>query len=286
MSFKKPQFGPQNIAELLAAIFDCNGIKRPEWCGSRNERTDTPKVGPPFKVSTVTFPADMVNYAEQRDFRLDGPDGSICLYEKEVNRQRIEIVEFRRAARAREASEAAEKQAARSADKAGAAPEATQYSEERHKNNVNPDNTPEVQAALQAAYEEGCTATVPSIPVVGPNGEAILMAPYPTTLAKLMDMAAGVTAPQRWNRSEYAALSKSQRQRWIRKLKGFCAHLRSRLPPLTAPEAADEEDVQGAAAAPLAAAADGGQEAHPTPEVDMDTNESNAAKADDTLQPK
>jgi hypothetical protein len=56
---------------------------------------------------------------------------------------------------AREASEAAEQQAARSAEKAGAAPEAVQYNEERHKNEVYPDNTPEVQTALQAAYEEG-----------------------------------------------------------------------------------------------------------------------------------
>jgi hypothetical protein len=240
-----------------------------------------PKGGPPFKVCTVTFPADVVSYAEQRDFRLDGLDGSIYLYGKEENRQRIEIAEFRRAARAREALEDAEQQ---DADKAGAAPEATKYNEERHKNDVYPYNTP--YNTLQAAYKEGRTATVvPSIPV-GPNGEAILMAPYPTTLATLMDMAAGVTAPQRWNRSEYAALSKSQWQRWIRKLKGFCTHLCSCLPPLTAPEAADEEDVQGAATAPLAAAADGGQEAHPTPEVDMDTNESNAAEADDTLQPK
>jgi hypothetical protein len=286
MLFIKPQFGPQNIAALLAAIFDCNGIERPERCGGRDESTDTPKVGPPFKVCTVTFPADVVSYAKQRDFRLDGPDGSIYLYGKEVNRRRIEIAEFR--ARAREASEAAEQQAARSADEAGVAPEAIQYNQEKHKNDVYLDNTPEVQAALQAAYEEGRTATVPSQPVVGPNGEMILMAPYQTTLATLIDMAAGVTAPQRWNRSEYAALSKSQRQRWIRKLKGFRAHLRSRLPPPphTAPEAEDEEEVQGAAAAPPAAAANGGHEVHSTPEVDMDTTESNAAEANDTNQPK
>jgi hypothetical protein len=62
MSFKKPQFGPQNIAALLAAIFNCNGIERPKRCGSRDERTDTPKsLDTPFKVCTVTFPADVVS---------------------------------------------------------------------------------------------------------------------------------------------------------------------------------------------------------------------------------
>jgi hypothetical protein len=48
MSFQKPQFGPQNIAELLEAIFTCNGLKGPERCGSWEERTDPPKVGRPF----------------------------------------------------------------------------------------------------------------------------------------------------------------------------------------------------------------------------------------------
>jgi hypothetical protein len=48
MSFQKPQFGPQNIAELLEAIFTCNGLKGPERCGSWEERTDPPQGGPPL----------------------------------------------------------------------------------------------------------------------------------------------------------------------------------------------------------------------------------------------
>jgi hypothetical protein len=103
MSFRKPQFGPQNIGDLLEAIFACNGIEGPDRCGSREERTDTPKVGAPFKVCTVTFPADVVGYAEQRDFRIDGPDGSVYLYGKAVNRRKVKLEKARRAARAREA---------------------------------------------------------------------------------------------------------------------------------------------------------------------------------------
>jgi hypothetical protein len=56
MSFRKPQFGPQNISDLLEAIFACNGIKGSDHCGIHEERTDTPKLGAPFKVCAVTFP--------------------------------------------------------------------------------------------------------------------------------------------------------------------------------------------------------------------------------------
>jgi hypothetical protein len=49
MSFRKPQFGPQNIAELLEAIFTCNGLEGPERCRTWEERMDTPKMGPPSR---------------------------------------------------------------------------------------------------------------------------------------------------------------------------------------------------------------------------------------------
>jgi hypothetical protein len=63
MSFRKPQFGPQDIAAILTAIFKCNGLKGPERCGNMEERTDTPRAGSPFRVCTVHFPEDVVQYA-------------------------------------------------------------------------------------------------------------------------------------------------------------------------------------------------------------------------------
>jgi hypothetical protein len=96
MSFRKPQFGPQNIAELLEAIFTCNGLEGLERCGSREERTDIPKVGRPFKVCTVNCPADVLEFARQRDYHVDGPDGSIYFYGKEVNRRKVEAAEAKR----------------------------------------------------------------------------------------------------------------------------------------------------------------------------------------------
>jgi hypothetical protein len=60
MSFQKPQFGPQDIAAILTAIFRCNGLNKPERCGSMEERTDTLRSGSPFRVCMVHFPKDVV----------------------------------------------------------------------------------------------------------------------------------------------------------------------------------------------------------------------------------
>jgi hypothetical protein len=56
------------------------------------------------------------------------------------------------------------------------------------------------------------------------------MAPYPTAIIKALYTAAHLGTqkePHRAGKDEFEALSKSKRQRWIRTLKGFCAHLRS-----------------------------------------------------------
>jgi hypothetical protein len=57
------------------------------------------------------------------------------------------------------------------------------------------------------------------------------MSPWPEKLVALLVLAPGVTAPPRWSEADFNKLSKSQRQRWIRRLKGFWAHLRGCLPP-------------------------------------------------------
>jgi hypothetical protein len=51
------------------------------------ERTDTPRAGSPFRVCTVHFPEDVVQYARERSFRVDRPDGTITFYGKEVSRR-------------------------------------------------------------------------------------------------------------------------------------------------------------------------------------------------------
>jgi hypothetical protein len=230
MSFRKPQFGPQNIGDLLEAIFACNGIEGLDCCGSREKRTDTPKVGAPFKVCTITFPEDVVGYAEQRDFRIDGPDGSVYLYVKAVNRRKVDLEEARQATRASEAEAKAKADAEAAEAGTGTAPGAAG----QHNNNIYPVNSMMVQAAIKAAYAEGRTVTIPSVPVQPSDIEAeeVMMAPNPEELVALIDIVPGVTSPQRWTPEGFSLLSKGQRQRWIRKLKGFCGHLKAHLPPL------------------------------------------------------
>jgi hypothetical protein len=292
MSFRKPQFGPQNIGDLLEAIFACNGIEGSDRCGSLEERTDTPKVGAPFKVCTVTFPADVVGYAEQRDFRIEGPDGSIYLYGKAVNRRKVELEEARRAARAREAEARAKAEAEAAEAGTGAAPGAAG----QHDDNVYPVNSMMVQAAIEAAYAAGRTATIPSVPVQPSNVEAeeVMMAPYPEEMVALIDIAPGVTSPRRWTPEGFGLLSKGQRQRWIRKLKGLCAHLKAHLPPLAiaALETADAGEEAEGASGGFAAALEAGdiaaanEQAHDAPEAAMDIDDPDAPEAEDDTPAK
>jgi hypothetical protein len=187
MSFKKPRYGPQNIVQILEAIFVCKGLEGPDHCGSREERTDTPRTGLPYKVCTVHFPQDVVEFAEQRDYPLDGPDGLVSFYGKEVAKRK------RAAFEAKVAQDAA---AAVAATQAIQPPEEGDFS------------LAIVAAALADAYEAGRTATLPTEAVDAPETPegTILMAPYPTILVRAINIAARLgrqKPPQRALEAEF-----------------------------------------------------------------------------------
>jgi hypothetical protein len=167
------------------------------------------------------------------------------------------LEEARRAARAREAEAKAKADTEAAEAVIGAAPGAAG----QHDDNIYPVNSMMVKAAIKATYAAGRTATIPLVPVQPSDVEAeeVMMAPYPEELVALINIAPGVTSPRRWTPEGFGLLSKGQRQRWIRKLKGFCAHLKAHLPPLAmsaleAAEAGEEAEgaSRGVAAAPEA----------------------------------
>jgi hypothetical protein len=86
MSFKQPIFGPQRIDLLLAAIWELNDLMGK--CSTTEMGVDCPKDGNPYMVWTVHFPVNVVEYAEQRNFRLAGSDGIIFLYGNDVTAHR------------------------------------------------------------------------------------------------------------------------------------------------------------------------------------------------------
>jgi hypothetical protein len=87
MSFKMPAcFESQQMATLIEAIFVVNDLAG--HCGHRELRTDRPKHGSPYTVCTVHFPENVVKYAEQHEWRLQGPDGMIFLYGTGVSNRR------------------------------------------------------------------------------------------------------------------------------------------------------------------------------------------------------
>jgi hypothetical protein len=76
MSFKMPVcFESQQMTTLLEAIFVINGLSGE--CGRRELRMDRPKNEAPYTVVTVHFLDKVVEFAEQHDWRLQGPDGMI-----------------------------------------------------------------------------------------------------------------------------------------------------------------------------------------------------------------
>jgi hypothetical protein len=278
MSFRKPQFGPQDIAAILTAIFKCNGLEGPERCGSMEERTDTQRSGSPSRVCTVHFPEDVVQYARERSFRVDGPDGTITFYGKDVSR------------RVRAATEAAEDK--RKANAAiGPCPTGRDQ----------PFDALTVGAALHAAYEAGRTATIPSIA----GNDRVLVVPYPTELVRLAWVAprTRVSPPDVTSEEAFPSMTKAQKQRWIRKLKGFCAFLRETLttaqattPEVLAAEVERAKEREYAAAAAQAKAekdwtdakaakATAEEQENNTPEVvAMEQDErSNAPEADEPI---
>jgi hypothetical protein len=82
MLFKMPAcFESQQMATLIEAIFVVNA-------GHGELRTDRPIHGSPYTVCTVHFPEKVVEYAEQHEWRLQGPDGMIFLYGTGVSNRR------------------------------------------------------------------------------------------------------------------------------------------------------------------------------------------------------
>jgi hypothetical protein len=81
MSFKKPHGGPDDVNMLLELIFKVNGLRG--QCGWRDEWMDMDDL-PPCKMVTAYFPEHVVQYAEQRHWRLKGVKGSISLFGDEV----------------------------------------------------------------------------------------------------------------------------------------------------------------------------------------------------------
>jgi hypothetical protein len=189
MSFRKPQFGPQDIAAILTEIFKCNGLKGPERCGSMEERTDTLRSSSPFRVCTVHFPEVLVQYARERSFRVDGPDDTITFYGKDVSR------------RVRAAAKAAKDKGKANAP-SGPCPTCRDQ----------PFDALTVGAALQAAYEAGRTATIPSIA----GNDGVLVVPYPTKLVRLAWVAprTRVSPPDVTSKEAFPSMSKAQKQRW------------------------------------------------------------------------
>jgi hypothetical protein len=87
MSLKMPLcFGSQHMATLMEVIFVMKDLTGN--CGSRELRTDRPRSGSPYVVCTVHFPDSAVEYAEQPDWRLQGPDGMLFLYGTDVTLRR------------------------------------------------------------------------------------------------------------------------------------------------------------------------------------------------------
>jgi hypothetical protein len=125
------------------------------------------------------------------------------------------------------------------------------------------------------------------------EAEEVMMAPYPEELVALIDIAPGVTSPRRWTPEGFGLLSKGQRQRWIRKLKGFCAHLKAHLPPLamSALVAADAGEEAEGASGGVAAAQEAGDitaannHAHDAPKAAMDIDDPDAPEVKDTDTP-
>jgi hypothetical protein len=236
ISFKQPIFGPQRIDLLLAAIWELNDLTGE--CGTREMRVDRPKDGNPYMVWTVHFPVNVVEYAEQRNFRLAGPDGSIFLYGNDVtagHRANFEAAEARRC----------EEEERR---KAQPQPPPLQHPQ------VMPTPAP-ASAALWRMLVESIAASKTyticseSLPAAVAGEEAQMMVPYPHALVAVADlMPEYPDRPDLIPVAEFATYSRSKRQRSIRRYKKYAECLRGahRVSDNADPDhpevASDEED--------------------------------------------
>jgi hypothetical protein len=77
MSFKRPEIGPKDINNLLNLILEANHLTA--TCGHHSKRVDKLLYGQPYTMVTVYFRENVVQYAEQRNWKLKGLFGSISM---------------------------------------------------------------------------------------------------------------------------------------------------------------------------------------------------------------
>jgi hypothetical protein len=104
-----------------------------------------------------------------------------------------------------------------------------------------------------ASIEPSKSCTIASVPIPAPvaGGDDVLAAPYPHALVAVWSLTEGYpNRPEIWTESEFDPLSKSKRQRWIRKLKKYVTclrvahHVDENSDPEKAPEADSAEEDQ------------------------------------------
>jgi hypothetical protein len=127
------------------------------------------------------------------------------------------------------------------------------------------------------AVAKTCTIASELVPASGVDGEGMLMAPYPHVLMEVMDLTMDYAErPPVVSESTFNEMSKSVRQRWIRKLKKYAACLRTAHSIAedgsNAPEAEDTDMNRAQTAEAAASSPDAGQDAAPVADpggVDM-----------------
>jgi hypothetical protein len=177
-------------------------------------RVDRPTDGNPYMVWTVHFPVNVVEYAEQRNFCLAGPD-IIFLYGNDVTvRCRANFL----AAEARRCEE----------EERGKA----QSQPPLQHPQVMPPPAP-ASATLwpvlveSIAASKTCTICSVSVPAAAAGKEAQMMAPYPHALAAVEDLTPEYPyGPDLIPVAKFETYSRSKRQRWIRRYKKYAACLR------------------------------------------------------------
>jgi hypothetical protein len=216
MSFKMPVcFESQQMATLIEAIFVINELSG--HCGHRELRTDRPRHEDPYTVYTVHFPESFVEFSKQHEWRLQGPDGMIFLYGTGVSNRRRANFEKAQARKA-------EEEAYRAAN-----PTPPPL---KHPQVLAPPSAASVahRTALVASIEaaKGCTIVSELVPTAsGAEGEGTLMAQYPHLLMVVVDMTEDYPErPPNVAEAAFRTMSKSVRQRWIRKVKKYVACLR------------------------------------------------------------
>jgi hypothetical protein len=165
---------------------------------------------------TVHFPVNVVEYAEQRNFCLAGPDGIIFLYGNEVTARRR--ANFKAAEARREEEERRKAQ-----------PQPPPLQDPQ----VMPPPAPASAALWRVLVEliaasKTCTICTESVPAAVAGEEAQMMAPYPHALAAVEDLTPEyLDRPDLIPVADFVTYSRSKCQRWIRRYKKYAACLRA-----------------------------------------------------------